>query len=71
MCIYANIDILQILKVHAQSHKNSSLKNQAESYLKMIHDFRNNFENDKTYLDLNRDYTKDNLIQINKKLAVI
>lgn len=68
LCISCNIDILNLLKNHSQIHKNYSLKNQAESYLKMMIDFQSRFESDKRSLDLNRDYTKNNLKLIKKQL---
>src|SRR5690606_29181918 len=67
-CIVINLDILHILKQHAQLNKNYSLKNQSESLLKMMSDFEHQFEKNKKSLDLNRDYTKDNLRTINTKL---
>lgn len=67
-CINICIDILQILKGHAQTHKNYSLKNQAESLLKLFNDFYDKFESERRSLDLNRDYTKDNLRLISNTL---
>ena len=60
-CISILLDALYILKNHAQIHKNYSLKNQSESYIKMIEDFKENYENEKHSLELNRNYTKKNL----------
>ena len=67
-CIFSSLDVLRILRTHAQTHKNYSLKNQAESYLKMITDFQKQYENDRRSLDLDRDYTKDNLKVIKNEL---
>ncbi|MBP0902380.1 hypothetical protein ACFSKN_02030 [Mariniflexile gromovii] len=67
-CIYTNIDILQILKSHSHTNKNYSLKNQSESLLKMISDFQETYERNKKSLDLNRDYTKQNLKLISNTL---
>ena len=60
-CISISLDTLYILKEHSQLHKNYSLKNQSEAYIKMIENFREKYEIEKDSLDLNRNYANANL----------
>lgn len=65
-CISRSFDILEVLKEHGAKHKNYSLKNQAESYLKILKNFEEKYNEEKRSLNVNRDYTKSNVIKINE-----
>ncbi|CAH8285887.1 hypothetical protein EV196_106134 [Mariniflexile fucanivorans] len=60
-CIFISLDILYILQSHAQTHKNYSLKNQAEAYIKMLENFNEKYESEKNSLDVNRNYAQNNM----------
>ena len=60
-CISILFDALYILKSHSHLHKNYSLKNQSEAYIKMIEDFKDKYETEKNSLKLNRSYADKEL----------
>jgi hypothetical protein len=60
-CIEISLDTLNLLKNHGQHHKNYSLKNQAEAYIKMIENFKEKYESEKHSLGLNRNVKENNL----------
>lgn len=67
-CIAILFDTLKILQKHAQVHKNYSLRNQSEAFIKMMMNFEEKYESEKNSLELNRNYIKDNLKVINDNL---
>lgn len=60
-CVQTTFRILNILKNHGQKHKNYSLKNQSESLLKMMENFEDKFEYEKSCLSIKRNYAKKDL----------
>ena len=60
-CIGISLETLQILQNHAQLYKNYSLKNQSQSQIKMIVNFKEKYELEKRSLELNTNYSKENL----------
>lgn len=67
-CISTSLKMLYILLEHGQLHKNYSLKNQAESYIKMIENFDERYNSDKRSLNLERNYSKTHLMIIPETL---
>ncbi|WP_370476126.1 hypothetical protein [Tamlana flava] len=67
-CISISLETLYIMKRHGQLHKNYSLKNQCNAYIKIIDNFEEKYENERKSLDLDRNYTKRNLEVIKEEI---